>query len=439
MRFRIRKGLDIPIAGAPEQSVSEGPAVTSVALLGRDYPGMRPAMQVEVGQRVTLGQALFCDRGQPRIRFTSPGSGVVAAIERGERRTLVSVVVRLEGEAEERFAAHRRDALAELAREQIVETLLASGLWTALRARPHGKVPDPASAPRSIFVTAMDSNPLAAAAEVVIADHRQDFTDGLEVVGRLTAGPVFLCKAPGADIPDGDPDKVRVVEFAGPHPAGLVGTHIHFLDPASAHRTVWHLGCQDVVAIGRLFTTGRLWPARIVALAGPLVRRPRLVRTRLGANTDDLVRDELDEAHGRVISGPVLSGHRAAGPAAYLGRYDSQVSVVAEGGRRAPEGRAAGVLAAVLRRKASDAPTTALNGRPTAMVPTGAFERVMPLDILPSPLLRALVVGDAEMAEALGCLELEEEDLALCSFLCPSKLDYGPLLRAMLDRIGKET
>jgi Na+-transporting NADH:ubiquinone oxidoreductase subunit A len=441
MRFRITKGLDIPIAGAPEQVVSEGPAATSVALLGRDYPGMRPAMRVEVGQRVKLGQPLFCDRGQPRIRFTSPGSGVVAAIEQGERRALLSVVVRLEDEAEAHYTAYRRDELAGLAREQVVETLLASGLWTAFRTRPYGKVPDPACAPRSIFVTAMDSNPLAAVAEVVIAAHRQDFLDGLKVIGQLTLGPIFLCKAPQADIPEGDPDKVKVAVFAGPHPAGLVGTHIHFLDPASAQRTIWHLGCQDVIAIGRLFTTGRLRPERIVALAGPLVRRPRLVRTRLGTSMDDLLRDELDDSHGRVVSGSVLSGHHAAGPLAFLGRYHSQVSVVAEGGQPAPEARkgpAIGLLASRLWRKTSNTPTTALHGRPTSMVLTSVFERVVPLDILPSPLLRALVVGDAEMAEALGCLELEEEDLALCSFLCPSKLEYGPLLRAILDRIAKE-
>jgi Na+-transporting NADH:ubiquinone oxidoreductase subunit A len=308
-----------------------------------------------------------------------------------------------------------------LGREPVAERLLASGLWTAFRTRPYGNVPDPDGVPHSIFVTAMDSNPLAARAELVIPAYAEDFADGLAVLSQLTPGPVFLCIEAGAEVPGGDFGKVKVARFAGPHPAGLAGTHIHFLDPVGAGKTVWHLGYQDVIAIGRLFTTGRPWVERIVALAGPMVRRPRLIRTRLGASLEDLVAGELREEPCRVVSGSLLSGRRAAGPGAYLGRYDTQVSVLAEAGR----GEA--------RR-----PSTALNGEPTAMVPLGGFERVMPLDILPTQLLRALLVGDIDMARALGCLELDEEDLALCSFLCPSKIDYGPLLRACLAEIEKE-
>jgi Na+-transporting NADH:ubiquinone oxidoreductase subunit A len=424
MRFKIRKGLDIKVAGAPEQAVAEGPRVASVALLGADGLGVRPDLQVGEGDRVGLGQTLFTDRRRPEIRFTAPAGGTIAAINRGKRRALTSVVIQRDEAEEEReiVPAVPRDRLAALGRDAVAERLLASGLWTALRTRPYGKMPDPDSHPQSIFVTAMDSNPLAAKPEVVMAAHAEDFADGLAVLARLTSGPVFLCVAEGAEIPAGDPERVTIARFAGPHPDGLPGTHIHFLDPVGAHKTVWHLGYQDVIAIGRLFTTGRLWVERIVALAGPMVRRPRLVRTRLGASLEDLVTGELHDGDCRVVSGSLLSGRRAAGDEAYLGRGDTQVSVLAEAGRGAAPG-----------------PATALNGVTTAMVPLGGFERVMPLDILPTQLLRALLVGDIDMARALGCLELVEEDLALCSYLCPSKIDYGPLLRVCLTQIEKES
>lgn len=423
MRFKIRKGLDIAIPGAPEQAVAEGPRVASVALLGADTYGVRPDLLVDEGDRVRLGQTLFTDRRRPEIRFTAPAGGTIAAINRGKRRALTSVVIQRDEteEQQEIGPAVPRERLAVLERDSAAERLLASGLWTAFRTRPYGKLPDPDGIPHSLFVTAIDSNPLAARPEVVMSSYAGDFADGLAVLAQLTPGPVFLCVAEGTEIPAGNSDRVKIARFAGPHPAGLAGTHIHFLDPVGTRKTVWHLGYQDVIAIGRLFTTGRLWVERIVALAGPMVRRPRLIRTRLGASLEDLVGGELHDGDCRVVSGSLLSGRRAAGPEAYLGRYDTQVSVLAEAGRGETLG-----------------PSTALNGVTTAMVPLGGFERVVPLDILPTQLLRALLVGDIDMARALGCLELDEEDLALCSYLCPSKIDYGPLLRACLAEIEKE-
>ena len=446
MRFKIKKGIDIPLAGAPEHVIEAGQRVTAVALLGADYIGMRPAMLVREGERVTLGQPLFTDRTHPAVHFTSPGCGVVAAINRGAKRSLQSVVVRLTGDDEEVFTAYSPEQLTGLQPAQVAENLLASGLWTAFRTRPYSRVPDPETSPHAIFVTAMDSNPLAAKVDVVIKAYRQDFVNGLTVIAHLTKGQVFLCKEPGADIPAGDSAKIAVAEFAGPHPAGLVGTHIHFLSPVSAAKTVWHLHYQDVIAIGKLFTTGRLWVKRIVALAGPVVHRPRLLRTRLGANTDDVVRGEVQDVTCRVISGSVLSGRRASGPESYLGRFQLQVSVIAESQSREPGWFTPGcdtysvtnTSIPSLTRNRTYGLTTALYGRRKAMVPIGTFERVMPLDILPTQLLRALAAGDTDMAQALGCLELDEEDLALCTFVCPSKWDYGPLLRACLTRIEKE-
>jgi Na+-transporting NADH:ubiquinone oxidoreductase subunit A len=255
---------------------------------------------------------------------------------------------------------------------------------------------------------------------------------------------VYLCKAPYVDLPQGDSERISTVEFSGPHPSGLPGTHIHLLDPVGARGSVWHLGYQDVIAVGKLFTSGRLWVERIVAVGGPLVKRPRLIRARLGASLDDLTRGELAEGEARVISGSVLSGRRARRAENHLGRYHNQVSVIAEArvrGDGALNGRTFSTHSLFVSsqpRKRKFAFTTALHGRQTAMVPLGSFERVMPLDILPTQLLRALLVGDTDMAQALGCLELDEEDLALCSFVCPSKLNYGPLLRSALTQIEKE-
>ncbi len=450
MSIRIRKGLDLPMEGTPEQRIEAAADVTRVAVLGVDFVGLKPTMKVAEGDQVRLGDPLFLDKRDPSIQFTAPGAGTVEAIQRGPRRVLQSVVIRLDENKEQEVAFDQApdrgiDALDE---ESIRNTLLASGLWSAIRTRPYSKIPLPDTKPMAIFVPAIDSNPLAADPVAAIDGLEGDFGSGLRILTKLTDGPVYVTKSPGALIPVPNTDRVRVEEFEGPHPAGLVGTHIHFLHPVGTTRTVWHVGYQDVIAMGKLFTTGRLWVERIVALAGPVVSRPRLLRTRLGASTEDLVRGELPHTECRVISGSVLDGRHAHNWSAYLGRYHTQISVLAEGRHRelfgwiAP-GRdkfsATNVFISSFRRnKRRFAFTTSQQGSPRAMVPIGSYEAVMPLDILPTQLLRALVVRDTDLAQQLGCLELGEEDLALCSFVCPGKYDYGPVLRANLEQIEKE-
>jgi Na+-transporting NADH:ubiquinone oxidoreductase subunit A len=403
---------------------------------------------VEVGDRVRLGQPLLTDKSNPDVLFTSPGCGEVVAIHRGERRSLQSVVIRLEGAEEETFASYDRAALTTLDRHEVRATLLASGLWTSFRTRPFSRVPGADALPHSIFVTAIDTNPLGGDPRIVIAERAQEFSDGVAVLSRLTDGPVYVCQAPGPEIELPPVESVTSVIFDGPHPAGLPGTHIHFLDPVSDLKSVWHLNYQDVIAIGSLFTTGRLSTERIVALGGPLMLRPRLVRTRCGASTQDLLKDEVEPIDCRVISGSILGGRRAAGRARYLGPYDLQISVLREDRSRhflnwlAPginNYSAIRAFASVLRPRGYRFPlTTSQHGSPRAMVPIGNFEKVMPLDILPAPLLKALIVRDTETARALGCLELDEEDLALCSFVCCSKYEYGSFLRDTLDLIEKD-
>ncbi|WP_444816255.1 Na(+)-translocating NADH-quinone reductase subunit A [Stutzerimonas frequens] len=443
--INIKRGLDLPIAGAPAQRIEAGRPVRSVAVIGFDYPTMKPTMAVQVGDRVKLGQLLFSDKKSPGVNYTAPGAGVVSAVHRGEKRVLQSVVIDLDGDEEVTFASYSPAQLDGLSREQVRENLQQSGLWTALRTRPFSKVPAIDATPASIFVTAIDTHPLAADPAVIIAEQAEAFEAGLKVLGNL--GKVFLCKAPNASLPGESLAKVQVESFNGPHPAGLAGTHIHFLDPVSASKSVWTIGYQDVIAVGKLFTSGRLSVERVVSLAGPVVEQPRLVRARLGANLDELTAGELQPGANRVVSGSVLGGRTAHGAFAYLGRYHQQVSCLREGKERemlhylragVEKHSILNIYISKLMGGKKFAFSTSTNGSPRAMVPVGNYEEVMPLDVLPTQLLRALIVGDTEVAQKLGCLELDEEDLALCTYVCAGKYEYGPILRDNLTRIEKE-
>ncbi|KNE86270.1 Na(+)-translocating NADH-quinone reductase subunit A [Aggregatibacter aphrophilus] len=442
----IKKGLDLPIAGKPEQVIRDGNTVTEVALLGEEYVGMRPSMKVREGDVVKKGQVLFEDKKNPGVIFTAPASGTITAIHRGEKRVLQSVVIRIEGDESISFTKYAANELSSLTSEQVRKNLQESGLWTAFRTRPFSKVPAVDGVPSSIFVNAMDTNPLAADPAVIISEYEKDFVNGLTILSRLHEGNIHLCKAPENKIPASHASNVVINEFSGPHPAGLSGTHIHFIDPVGIGKTVWYVNYQDVIAIGKLFTTGELYTERVVSLAGPQVKEPRLVRTVIGANLSQLTKDEISAGENRVISGSVLCGNTAKGAHDYLGRYALQVSVIAEGNEKellgwiTPQPNKYSITRTVLGHfsKKLFNFTTAENGGERAMVPIGSYERVMPLDILPTLLLRDLIVGDTDGAQALGCLELDEEDLALCSFVCPGKYEYGSILRHVLDKIEKE-
>lgn len=446
--IKIKRGLDLPITGAPEQVIHDGSAVRTVAVLGRDYVGMKPTMAIQVGDKVKKGQLLFTDKKTEGVRYTAPVAGTVAAINRGDKRALQSVVIDVEGSEAEAFSQYAEADLGALKREQVAENLINSGLWTAFRTRPFSKVPELTAEPAAIFVAAMDTNPLAADPAIVIAEQSNAFSQGLEIIAKLTAGDVYVAKAPGSDIPVGNANVV-VEEFSGPHPAGNVGTHIHFLRSASDTKTVWHIGYQDVIAVAKLFTTGELHSERVISLAGPRVLEPRLIRTLLGASLSEMVAGQTveDSQNNRLISGSVLSGHTARGAMSYLGRYANQVSVIQEYKDRDLLGYLSlgsnkhsllNVYLSKFNKSKKFNFTTTTNGSPRAMVPTGAYEAVMPLDILPTQLLRAIIVGDLETAQALGCLELDEEDLALCTYVCAGKYEYGPILRNNLTVIEKE-
>lgn len=420
MRIVTRRGLDVGLPGAPRQEIEEAPPVASAAVLGDDHRMLRPSVLVAVGQRVRLGQRLIEDRRNPGLVVTAPGTGVVTAIIRGERRVLRSVEIALEDQDEEEpLTARRRSSVAGMTRDEAVGLLVDGGLWPAIRRRPFGRAPPVGTTPDALFVTATDTNPLAAHPEVVIAPHAAEFEAGLDLVARLTDGPVYLCRASGSPIPGGDPQRITSVDVSGPHPSGLAGTHIHHLAPVGFGRVVWHIGYQDVIAAGHLATTGRRSVERVVALGGAHARNPRLLRTRLGACIDDLVAGGLADERCRVVSGSALCGRQATGWARHMGWFHLQICALAETAPVAEHGHLA----------------PPVPPGPGTFVPTPDFERVLPLDLLPAPLLRALVAGDHDAARELGCLELDDEDLALCSYVCPGRIEYGPLLSRTLAEL----
>ena len=443
----IKKGLDLPIAGAPEQVIYDGPAIKRVATLGEEFVGMRPTMHVKVEDHVKKGQIIFEDKKNPGVKFTAPAAGTVVEINRGARRVLQSVVIAVDDSEDQiTFSKYTSAELSSLDANAVREQLVESGMWTALRTRPYSKVPAVGSMPSSIFVTAMDTNPLSANAELIIKENAQAFADGLRVLSRLTEGAVNVCKGE-TTLPQVDTGNIKEHVFTGVHPAGLAGTHIHYIDPIVPGKVVWSINYQDVIAFGKLFTTGEIYTDRVVALGGPVVQKPRLLRTRIGAALDELTQGELQDGENRIISGSVLCGTNATGPHAYLGRYHLQVSALAEGrekelfGWLAPGANKFSVTRAYLSHLAKGKLfdfTTTTNGSPRAMVPIGNYERVMPLDILPTMLLRDLLSDDTDSAQTLGCLELDEEDLALCTYVCPGKYDYGQALRKCLTTIELE-
>ncbi|MEQ8847542.1 Na(+)-translocating NADH-quinone reductase subunit A [Botrimarina sp.] len=448
-RYQFSKGFDLPIAGAPKQSIVRGPSIGSVGLLGDDYHGMKPTMLVGEGDTVRVGQWLFEDKKTPGVKYASPGAGRVVAIHRGAKRKFESIVIELEGDERYSFQGYADSNLGRLDRDAVEQNLIDSGLWTTFRTRPFSKVPAPGSSPYAVFVTAIDTNPLAADPRVVIDEKPAEFTAGLQVLTTLTSGAVWLCKGIGVELPGEDVSGVEVAEFGGPHPAGLAGTHMHFLAPVNMERQNWDIGYQDVIAIGHLFLTGELMTERVVSVAGPCVKEPCLYRTRIGASLRDLT-SETDAGEGvRTISGSLFAGRTLTEMRAHLGRRHVQVVQLAEGTERdflgwMGPGIGKWSITNVFAQRWIGVPeggfkfTTSTEGSHRAIVPIGNYEKVSPLDLEPTPLLKSLVVHDTDEIQRLGGLQLDEEDVGLYSYACASKNDYGPLLRESLTTIERE-
>lgn len=444
-QFKLKKGLNLPVTGAPDQGGIDRLDVTTVAVLGGDYIGLKPRLEVQEGDTVAAGAPILAHKDTPDVKVVAPVSGRVKAVNRGARRALISVEIEVDADA---AAPVDFSTVGDVSTaEGLTERLSASGLWTSFRTRPYSKVPDPATRPAAIYVTAMDSEPLSADAALIINDAADAFAKGLAAVASLSEGKTYLCQAPGAALPGSDVASVDVASFDGPHPAGLAGTHMHFLEPPTASTMVWTIGYHDVITIGRLLETGHYDGERVIALTGPMVDKPRVVRTVAGASMEQLLADDLaTETPLRMISGSILSGTAGEGPSAYLGRYARQITLIEEDRKQIPMGwirpmaskyAFQPVLGSALSNKLY-ALTSNLNGGRRAMVPLGTFEELMPQDFLPTQLLRSLLVMDTDQAQLLGALELDEEDLGLAGFACPAKYEYGTALRDCLTKIEKE-
>ncbi|MEM1272347.1 MAG: Na(+)-translocating NADH-quinone reductase subunit A [Pseudomonadota bacterium] len=443
--FTLRRGLTIPIMGAPRQSIDPSPQVREFAVLGDDYLDLKPSVLVQEGDTVGAGAPLIVHKNLPTVNITAPVSGRIKAINRGARRKLISVEIEADPSAADAVDFSKVGDVGTA--DGVVERLCASGLWTSFRTRPYSKLPDPATRPAAIYVTAMDTEPLAPDAGLVIGQEPEAFIRGLEAVAALSDGKTYLCCDADGDIPGGDVRDVEVATFRGPHPAGLAGTHMHFLQPPTVAKVVWTIGYPDVIAIGRLMMTGAYDPSRVIALCGPVCRDPRLVQTIDGASMAELTQSDCpDDLPIRVISGSVLSGRAGDGQSGYLGRYARQITLIEEDKKQIPMGwirpmpskyAVQPVLGSAFAHR--EFPLTSnLNGGRRAMVPLGTFEALMPQDFLPTQLLRALLVMDTDQAQALGALELDEEDLGLVGFACPAKYEYGLALRDCLTKIEKE-
>lgn len=443
--IKIKRGLDLPIDGKPDPSIKAPINTAKVAVLGVDFPGLKPTMLVEVGDTVKKGQPLFEDKKNPGVLFTAPEAGKVIEINRGEKRAFLSLVIETDpSQGAVEFKSYQSKDIEKLDKEAVQDQLVKSGAWTFLRTRPFAKTPKIGSEPNAIFVTAMDTNPLAPDAGLIIKANEKAFLDGVAVLSRLTK-VVYVCKGEGS-LPLSNLPNVKEETFVGPHPAGLAGTHIHFLEGASLSNMVWYINYQDVIAIGNLFTSGKVFNTRFVSIAGPGIIESKIVPTCKGACVSELVAANLKEGEQRIISGSVLYGRKAEGAFDYLGCFTNQVTALLEGRQQEFMGWVMPGFKKFSISRTFVGPflakkfkfDTGVNGGKRAIIPFYSFTRIMPMDIIPSLLLRSLAILDTDEAQNLGCLELDEEDLALCTYVDPCKGDFGPLLRRCLDKIELE-
>ena len=446
--IRIHKGRDIPLDGAAEKKILPLALPDRVAIQPQDFPGLRLRLVVREQDDVLVGTPLLVDRTDPRIRVVSPVSGRVGGISRGERRAVRRVEILPDGEQRaEPFACLAAAGLASVPRALLIEQLLASGVWPCLRQRPFSRVADPEARPRAIFVQALNTEPLALDTELVLAGQEQRFQTGLEILRRLTDGPVHVYCSARATALTGLRG-VEVYGLAGPHPAGNVSTAIQAIDPLKKGETLWYLEAQDVLRIAALFLDGRFSPERVVAVTGTGAAQRIYRRTVLGCPAADLAGGPIADGM-RTISGSVLRG-TDIGPEGYLCFYDSQLTILPAGGRRRvlgwlrPGARrfslSAAFLSSWLPRRQGErvALDTGLQGSARAIVLNHLYDDYVALDVLPFFLLRAVLSGDLEEAERLGLLECDEEDFALCAFACPSKTDVGAIIRRGLDQLAAE-
>ncbi len=433
--IKISKGLDLPISGTPDPVISDTPKVTTVSLLGNDFTGMKPTMFVKSGDIVKRGTKIFEDKKNPGVFFTSPAGGIVKEISRGDRRKFLSIDIEI---------ADNEDCVEFDTNENIRNLLINSGLWNAFRSRPFNRTPSIDSTPNAIFINACDTNPLAVDPYFIIKEGLKYFNRGLKALYENFSCPIHCCYQ-NSDF-DLSVDGINYHQFSGPHPSGLTSTHINKIYPVNLKRIAWTIGYQDIISIGYLLEHNSLRTHKLIALAGPSVFNPSLIKARISGNIDELTAGKL-ESGSRVISGSILYGHASEGVMNYLGFYDSLISAIPDQANDIflnwlmPGSKLhskLNVFISSFLKPSNFIFNTSVNGGDRAIVPVGSYDEVLPMDILVPQLLKALVVGDREQAIDLGMLELAPEDLAVCSYICPSKYDYCSILANNLNELYLE-
>ena len=436
--IKTKQGLDLPISGAPSTEVDSSTAINSIGVLGSDYVGLKPTMLVEAGDSVACGQKLFEDKKNPGVFITAPSSGIVQSINRGEKRRFLSLVIDID------------DSIEPLTFDvsnysNPIDLLIDSGAFSYFRTRPYNRIPEPKSLPDAIFVNACDTNPLSLDPHHLIQKDQVLFNSGLKFVQSLNTDSKTFCNFQTHSF-DQSVDGVHYNQFTGPHPSGLVGTHIHFLYPVGQNRTVWTISWQDIISIGHLMENHELRSQKLVSFGGPAVHDPMILKLRYGSNISELSAGRIKE-NSRMISGSILNGHIAEGVMNYLGAYDNQISVIPDDvndilfnwampGKKL-HSKLPAFLSSWIKPKEFIF-NTSMNGGNRAIVPMTSYQEIMPLNILTTQLLKSLVTFDIELGEKLGALELSSEDLGLASYVCPSKYDYQSILELNLEKMYEE-
>ncbi|TVQ09012.1 MAG: Na(+)-translocating NADH-quinone reductase subunit A [Bacteroidetes bacterium] len=447
--IKIKQGLDIPMQGEAEKILNTSPRSAKYSVCPPDFHGLTPKMLVKEGEKVKAGTPLFFDKYNEKIIFTSPVSGTFSDLVRGEKRRILRVTI--DADATDEYVEFGEADPLTLEREEVAEKILQSGLWPAIRQRPYAVVANPADKPKAIFISAFDSAPLAADLDFILNGQEREFQTGLNALSKLTDGDVHLSVHAKTTLNKGflNAKNVKIHQFEGPHPAGLVGIQIHHIDPVDKGDVVWYAGIQHVIMIGRLFEKGIYDASEIIALAGSEILNPRYYRVINGAKVLDIAQKNIrrePDVRLRFISGDVLTGCKV-NENGFLRFYDNQITVIPEGDKPEVLGwmlpnfdkfSISRSFPAFLMPGKKFRLNTNIRSGERPFVITGLYEKVLPMNIMPMQLLKSIMINDIDMMEKLGIYEVAPEDFALCEYVCPSKIEIQDTIREGLDVIRKE-
>ena len=443
--INIKKGHDLLISGTPDKDIVEINNFETVAILPTDFKGIKPKLIIKEGEEVKIGSPLFSDKMNPDIKWGSPASGTVKSIEYGRRRIIQKIEISLNDNQDQiEKQKYNNSDIISLGRQEALNIILGANIFPMFRQRPFNTIPDPSIIPRDIFVSAINTAPLSVDLEVVMENENQSFQAGIDALNTITSGKVYPTTKPKSIL--SSIQNVELNTISGPHPAGNIGIQIHHIAHLKPGEIVWTINAQDVIAIGKLFLNGIYDPTRVITLAGPCVRDPGHFRVMTGAKISSIIGDRLTQDKSRIISGDILTG-RTSSADDYLSFYDYTVSVISDQVRREFVGM---LNPGSSKNRYSLTPVffsfgkilfpfnTAQNGSHRAIVPISAWERVLPMDILPNELYRSILAEDIDEMEKLGLIECDDEDFALCSFSCPSKTDVSGVISRGLEMLRAE-